>query len=353
MKTSSSISLAYLGGIGLIAFSPLKASAAAIIAGVSLCTAAASLLLALQKGRNRAALLLAAFCAGTFASASALISISGDSQMPLLPAKANATLLQLIDSRGLSGQSTALIKALIMGERAELSPTVVEAFRAAGASHILALSGLHVGIIYGILSALLSPLGGSRTAMWIQSGTGVALTAFYMVMTGASSSVVRAFIFICLHCLVRLMPDRRSSGADTIAAAAIIQLSINPLYIKQLGFQLSYLAVLGISLIYPRLRDWYPESKSFDLMRKTWNSAAMSISCQVFTAPLVLLHFGTFPPYFLISNLIALPLTELFIITTLADLGLSALGIDLEITKSLVEMLGQTLVYCLEVVAAI
>lgn len=353
MKTSSSICLAYLGGIGLIAFSPLKASAAAIIAGVSLCTAAASLLLALQKGRNRAALLLAAFCAGTFASASALISISGDSQMPPLPAKANATLLQLIDSRGLSGQSTALIKALIMGERAELSPTVVEAFRAAGASHILALSGLHVGIIYGILSALLSPLGGSRTARWIQSGTGVALTAFYMVMTGASASVVRAFIFICLHCLARLMPDRRSSGTDTIAAAAIIQLSINPLYIKQLGFQLSYLAVLGISLIYPRLRDWYPESKSFDLMRKIWNSAAMSISCQVFTTPLVLLHFGTFPPYFLISNLIALPLTELFIITTLADLGLSVLGIDLEITKSLVEMLGQTLVYCLEVVAAI
>lgn len=353
MKTSFTICLAFIAGIGIIAFSPLQEPVLCIIAAVSLCTAGASLLLASQRGRNRNALLLAAFCAGIFASASALISISGSSQMPPLPAKANAALLQHIDSRQLSGQSTALIKALIMGERAELSQEVVEAFRAAGASHILALSGLHVGIIYGILSALLSPLGGSKQALWIKSVAGILFTAFYMVMTGASASVVRAFIFICLHCIARLMPERKSSGTSTIAISAIIQLSINPLYIKQLGFQLSYLAVLGISLIFPFLRDWYPGGKSFDPIRKIWTSAAMGISCQVFTAPLVLVHFGTFPKYFLISNLIALPLTELFIIITIVDLSLGGMGVDLEITKSLVEKLGQTLVYCLDIVASI
>ncbi|MBQ2006878.1 MAG: ComEC/Rec2 family competence protein, partial [Bacteroidales bacterium] len=73
----------------------------------------------------------------------------------------------------------------------------------------------------------------------------------------------------------------------------------------------------------------------------------------VLTAPLVLVHFGTFPKYFLISNLIALPLTELFIIITIVDLSLCGMGVDLEITKSLVEKLGQTLVYCLEIVASI
>lgn len=351
MKTSLTISIAFVGGIIFIA--QLAPNADIGIAELSLCTAVASLTYASQSGQNRIALMLAAFCAGTFACATANISITAEHSLPPLVAKIHLALQRHIDRQQFAQQTSALIHALLMGERSELEPGVVESFRAAGASHILALSGLHMGIIYSVLSAILSPLGSNRVALWIKSILGVTFTGFYTIMTGASASVIRAFIFICIHSIARLCPSRKSYSINILSAAAIIQLSIDPLQIRQLGFQLSYLAMLAISTIFPKINAWYPESQGFHPMKKLWTAAALSISCQLFTAPLVFLKMGTFPRYFLISNLIGLPLTEAFIISTTIELGLSAIGIELEITKSLVEKLGQALVYCLEIIASL
>lgn len=348
-----SISLAFVGGIIIISQLELNDRAGAVIAELSLGIAGASLILASQRGQNRVALLLAAFCTGIFAYANASLSIVAELPPPALASKANQALLQHIDQQQFSPHICALIKALLMGERSELDQEIVNSFREAGASHILALSGLHVGIVYGMLSSALSPLGNGRAAKWIRCALGIGFTGFYTVMTGAGASVVRAFIFICLHSAARLCPDRKNDSINIISIAAIIQLSINPLQIKQLGFQLSYLAMLGICTIFPKIKQWYPEAKGFHPMMKIWSAAALSISCQLFTAPLVYFRFRTFPKYFLLSNLLGLPLTEAFIVGAVIELSLSALGIELEITKSLVEKLGQTLVYCLEIIAAL
>lgn len=258
----------------------------------------------------------------------------------------------LIERTGFEGGQTGpLVEALLTGRRAAISRETAENFRTAGASHILALSGLHLGVIYGILSKLLAILGHSRTAALIRGLTIICASGFYATMTGASPSIVRALIFIILNETARLQPGRRRSSANIYCTALTIQLALNPLIIKEAGFQLSYLAMLGITVLFPRMNSWYPSGSRFDPFRRIWSSAALTISCQIFTAPMVWVRFHTFPIYFLLTNLIALPLTELLIVSALLTLAMSAAGFDSAITKSLTERLGQTLVFCLDVIS--
>lgn len=259
---------------------------------------------------------------------------------------------ELIDNAGFEGGQTGpLVKALLTGRRDALSRETVADFRAAGASHILALSGLHLGVIYGFLSKALAGLGQSRLATATRSAVIITTSALYAMMTGASPSIIRAFLFIVLNEAARLQPGRRRSSANIYCAALTIQLALNPLAIRELGFQLSYLAMLGIIVLFPKMDSWYPSGSRFDPFRRIWSSAALTISCQVFTAPLVWLRFHTFPVYFLLTNIIALPLTELLIVSALLTLTMSAVGLDPGITKSLAETLGQTLEFCLKVIS--
>ena len=212
------------------------------------------------------------------------------------------------------GETNAIIKALITGDRSSLSRQCISAFRDSGASHILALSGLHLGIIYGLLSRLLSFIGNSPTAKVIRSLLTVSSCGFYAIATGAGASITRALLFIIIAEAARLSGRYRNT-AGTLMSALMIQLLIDPTSTESIGFQLSYAAMAGIAFIYPRLKGFWPESGKAWMrpMSWIWNSAAMSISCQLTTGPLAYIHFGTFPQYFLITNLIALPLTGLVI----------------------------------------
>jgi competence protein ComEC len=226
------------------------------------------------------------------------------------------------------GETNALLRALLTGLRDGLPRETVASFRSAGASHILALSGLHLGIIYLLLSKLLSVLGNGRVAYVLRSVVVVAACAFYALMTGAGPSIVRALLFISINELMRHAPGRRKSPVAVWCIALLIQLVISPWVIRSVGFQLSYLAMLGIFLLFPWLDAFYEKpARNWSPMRWIWSSMALSISCQVFTAPLVWLRFGTFPKYFLLTNLIALPLTSALMFSAVACLGLSAFGI--------------------------
>ena len=272
---------------------------------------------------------------------------------PGVPARqAAGTLLNAIDGAEFPHSGTAsLLKALLLGRRDELDRATVETFRAAGASHILALSGLHLGILYGILQALLACLGRSRPAAWLRSAVSLAAAGAYLGMTGASPSLVRAFLFICLNEASRLLPGRRRRPLNIFCAALTLQLALRPAVAGQLGFQLSYLAMLGITLVFPRLEAWYPPSSRHDPVRRLWSAVALTLSCQLFTAPLVWIRFHTFPKYFLLTNLGALPLCELFLCTSLPVLALG--GRCPEGIKNLADGVGQTLVHFLEAIAAI
>lgn len=228
-------------------------------------------------------------------------------------------------------QTNAIITALLSGDRSLLSPETKAIFRESGASHILALSGLHIGIIYGILRGLSSPLGNSRKAKVTKAGITICLCGFYTAMTGAGASIVRAFLFIVLSEIATLTGRFRSTGS-LLLSCLIIQTVIDPTSLKDIGFQLSYLAMAGIAFIFPYLKKLWPkQDKKEGLVSKglrwIWNMAAMSISCQITTGPVAWLYFGTFPQYFLLTNIIAMPLTGIIIPTSILITFLDSCGI--------------------------
>lgn len=260
----------------------------------------------------------------------------------------------LLDSIPFGGKhGTAIIKALLTGRRNALPGETVAIFRKSGASHILALSGLHLGIIYACIARLLRPLGNSPAVRLLRSAVTVTLCGLYAAATGASPSIMRAFLFIVINETGRALSGRSHSPLGTYCIALTMHLAINPAAISSAGFQLSYLAMLGITIIYPQLRNWYPGAGRADPVRYIWNGAALSLSCQVFTAPAAWWHFHSFPLYFMITNLIALPLTELVIISALAAALLQATTGCPPALAGATGKLVDILEFCLETIASI
>ena len=251
--------------------------------------------------------------------------------------------------------TNGIIKALITGERNGIPQEITNAFRESGASHILALSGLHLGIIYGILKYLMIFIGNTPAARTIRSAMIIICCGAYTISTGCGPSIVRAFLFILIGETAALT-GRKVSLAGILMTAFIIQTLIRPSAIYEVGFQLSYAAVAGIAFIYPVLRDFWPthelnEGTLPKGMRRIWNSAAMSIACQITTGPIAYAYFGTFPNYFILTNLIALPLTGLLIPTALLTRAATGLGICPDILIKATEALVTALTESLRVIS--
>ncbi len=202
-------------------------------------------------------------------------------------------------------QALGIAQALVLGVKTGLDNDIRNAYAAAGAMHVLAVSGLHVGIIYLVLAFLLKPL--IRAGRW-----GFLLRAIlclialwaYALLTGLSPSVMRAatmFSFI----IIAEASRRQTNIYNTIAASAFFLLLYDPFLIMSVGFQLSYLAVLGIVYLQPKIYQWYtPNSKWLDWL---WGLTAVSIAAQLATFPLGLYYFQQFPVYFWLSNILVIP----------------------------------------------
>lgn len=262
-------------------------------------------------------------------------------------------------------QANGLVMALITGDRSALSKDTVSTFRKAGASHILALSGLHLGIIYAIFLALMAPAGNGPGTRKLRSILIVSIMGFYAIATGASPSIMRAFLFILLGELAGIL-HRQRSGMLTWCGALTIQLASAPMIVKSVGFQLSYLAMAGIFILMPKLQKFWPQeqkedktdiqvwaSKHLNIPRKIWDAAALAISCQVFTAPAVWAYFGTFPRYFLITNLFAMPLTTLTMVLAVAAIALSTIGICPELLVTASDISIKLLLFVLDTIASL
>ena len=356
------ISVPFVCGVGAAALAGApQASAAAALAGAVACFVAGTA----RQGRTLFAMIALFFCLGAFCWSSAAVlpdirTSAGGLPPPegkgfwksprgggSPPAEAALAKLSEIIARipFAHPETNALLRALLTGQRDLLGRETIATFRAAGASHILALSGLHLGIIYLIISTLLKILGNSPAAFAIRSLASVALCGFYTVMTGASPSTVRALIFIALNELARHSPGRRKTPIGVWCTAAMLQLVLKPSVISSPGFQLSYLAMLGIFLLFPVMKDWYPSAGRgrFDPMHRIWDSMALTISCQVFTAPLVWIRFGTFPKYFLLVNLLALPITEVLIAGGVACIALEAANVSPRLLVTAVDRISGAL----------
>ena len=303
----------------------------------------------------RAAFASMFLAAGLFCSLNSVITggiVIGDGPLTRMALAGGARLKDVIDSIPYPSDVTGpLVKALVTGDRSGLGKDVVDVFRASGASHILALSGLHLGVLYLLLSKLLVPLGNSPVARMVKYVLTVGLSGLYALATGASPSIVRAFLFITIGETAKLT-GRKRIPSRILLAALTIQLAVKPEVITTLGFQLSYLAMTGIVLLYPKLERIYPEGGRIDPMRKIWQAAVLSVSCQVTTAPLVWLRFRTFPGYFLITNLTALPLTSAVVVLSVTTIALYPMGICPEILIRLNDLAAELLVSCLQTVSS-
>ena len=215
------------------------------------------------------------------------------------------SLLQRCSGMGLSEEAAALLSAMTLGSKQALSSATRDVYQATGVSHVLALSGLHLGIIYMLLTWLLP----RRRHEVLRQTVLVAAIWVYVLLVGMPPSVVRAATMITIYAVTRLL-NRRAQPLNTLSLAAIILMIANPLCIYDVGFQLSFMAVLFILLFFRPVYRLLPErwTTRWWPLRWLWSLVVMSLVAQAGTAPLVMHHFGTFSLYFLPANLIVVPL---------------------------------------------
>ncbi|HSP39871.1 MAG TPA: ComEC/Rec2 family competence protein [Gillisia sp.] len=204
----------------------------------------------------------------------------------------------------------AIIQALLLGQRQEISQEIYSNYAAAGVIHILAVSGLHVGIILLLLNQLLKPLERVRFGRILKMLGLLVLLWGFALLAGLSPSVVRAvsmFSFVAIGMQLK----RRTSVLNTLFMSLMILLLINPGFLLQVGFQLSYAAVFSIVLIQPHIYKVYKgESK---IIRYFWGILSVTIAAQLGVLPLSLFYFNQFPGLFFISNLVILPFLGLIL----------------------------------------
>lgn len=201
-----------------------------------------------------------------------------------------------------------IANALLLGQKQNLDPYLQETYVQAGVIHILAVSGLHVGIIYAIFLFLIKPITLSKKQKNNYLLALVGVIWLYAFLTGLSPSVVRSATMFSLISLGQ-MRDRKPSIYNVLAFSAILMIAFNPDVIYEVGFQLSYLAVLGIVMIQPLIvRWWLPSNRVIEYF---WQLTAVSLAAQLATFPLSVYYFHVFPTYFLLANLLVLPLAFL------------------------------------------
>ena len=252
-----------------------------------------------------------------------------------------------------SPREYALASALVLGLKDDIDDDTKQAYASTGTTHIMAVSGLQVGLLFGALAWLLKRLFGARRGFrWASAGLELTVIWSYAFLTGLSASVLRATVMFTLIILARAWV-RQSSIYNTLAAAAFGLLLYDPFLIADIGFQLSFLAVLSIVYLQPRIvrlvdarawfdnrrRSWQPPAVQ-KLWRAgawsaetVWQATALSLAAQVATFPLGLYYFHQFPLSFLFSNLVAVPLSSAAVYV----------GLILLVLKGLLALLGLAL----------
>ena len=213
-------------------------------------------------------------------------------------------------ARTLPGSPRALLMGLLLGQRGALPDEVTAAFSDAGVIHVLAVSGLHVGLIVGIFFALFSVLRCPQPAATLLT---LALAGFYMVVVDLRPSVVRATIMAATIMAGRLL-ERDSDLLNTIPFAGLIILIWNPRLLFELGFQLSFAATLSIVYLHGRLLTIccpFLSAASPGWLRWTAAGLSVSLSAQLGTLPIVAYHFQKIPVISLVANLVVVPLVGL------------------------------------------
>lgn len=219
-------------------------------------------------------------------------------------------IIESLKKQNFGDDELAVIQALLLGQRNNLSETTYTDYKNAGAVHILALSGLHIGILLYILQFLLQPIERFKGGKKIKLILIVLLLWSFALLAGLSASIVRAVTMFSFVAYAQYL-NRPTNTFNIIALSLFFILLINPTYLFQVGFQMSYAAVFAIVWVYPMLqRIWYPENF---ILKKAWQLLSVSVAAQLGVLPISLFYFHQFPSLFFVSNLIIIPFLGLIL----------------------------------------
>lgn len=216
-------------------------------------------------------------------------------------------IVKMYERQGFEGNALSLLAAFSVGEKRGFSQELKEVYSDAGVSHLLALSGLHLGLFYMVVVTLLGFAGGSRKWYIARELFALLLLWVFAFVAGLTPSIVRAAVLFSLVSVGRCL-RRDSSSLNSLAFAAMVMLLFSPRLLFDISFQLSFSAVLAIILLTPWLSELFGCNKRGRLYRSLVSLLAVSFSAQVGVLPFVWYYFGTFPLYFLFANLLLVPL---------------------------------------------
>ena len=236
---------------------------------------------------------------------------------------------------------SAILTAFVTGSKESIGKSTKETFRSSGAAHLLALSGLHVGILFMILNRITALFSLTLAARRMRVLVVVGCTAAFLAITGFIPSLARAIIMAAI-CSIAKVWGYRIARAETLVITAFLLICYNPQVVASIGFQLSFAAMAGIMLIMPTL------SESLKRVMERWRGRGMAsrticwcaeriaapllltISCQITTLPLCLYYFQSFSNYYLITNLIAIPVVAITLYMLTAALAIDALALFIQ-----------------------
>ncbi|MDP9229277.1 MAG: ComEC family competence protein [Bacteroidota bacterium] len=204
-----------------------------------------------------------------------------------------------------------LAEALLIGYKDDLDKNLVQSYSNTGVVHIIAISGLHLGLIYWLLVLLMKPLKKRKTLRWLRPVIIIVALWLFSLLAGGQPSVLRsAVMFTCI--VLGDSMTKKTSIFNTLALSAFLLLCYNPYWLWDVGFQLSYTAVLSIVIFMRPVYNWfYIKNKLLDFI---WKLNAVTIAAQILTLPISLYHFHQFPNFFLLTNFVAVPLSSIIVL---------------------------------------
>lgn len=236
-----------------------------------------------------------------FVTSDAIVKTGTQTNLAIFFAKWQEKLSSYISSL-LPSSVSGLAVALLVGAKGEIDQEVINSFQNTGAMHVLAVSGLHVGLILVAIQKFLSLF-----SRWISRKSAIVISILCIVafglISGASPAVVRAVVMFVILAFGQLL-DRKGNGLNSLFVSAILLLLYDPYYLFDVGFQLSYAAMLGIFILQKPLETlFYPKSK---IITWIWSGTVIGIAATIATTPFILFWFHQFPNYFLLSNLVVM-----------------------------------------------
>ncbi len=242
--------------------------------------------------------------------------------------KTRNNVVALFENEIVSTERLNIFKALFLGQRQNIEQETLDNYSKSGAIHILAISGLHIGILLYFFRALFKPIEKIRHGRFITPVLLIIVLWSFALLSGLSASVVRAvtmFTFVCIGMYI----NRETNIYNTLGSSVLILLLFKPNFIFDVGFQLSYCAVFSIVTIQPLFRKlWIPKNK---IAGYFYDILTVSFAAQIGVLPLSIYYFHQFPGLFFVTNLVIIPLLTLILLTGMVSILLSAMGLHISL----------------------